>query len=124
MTQSQSDFSKARNTAEYGAIPVEEALSLMATTLDGLTESEARHRLEVFGRNEVVTKRRSPFVEFLLRFWGPMPWLLELAILLSCILKHYLEAGIIAILVIINAVIGYLHSSSSNKSLEDRKSVV
>ena len=112
------NFSKTRNTAEYKPVAVEEALRLLATTLDGLTESEARHRLELFGRNEVVTKRRSPFVEFLLRFWGPMPWLLELAILLASILKHYLEAVIIAVLVIMNAVIGHLHSRSSQKSLE------
>ena len=104
------NFSKARNTAEYKPITVEEALRLLATTLDGLSESEARHRLELFGRNEIVAKRRIPFVEFLLRFWGPMPWLLELAILLSCFLKHYLEAMIIAALIIINAVIGHLHS--------------
>jgi H+-transporting ATPase len=112
------NFSKARKTAEYKPITVEEALRLLATTLDGLSESEARHRLELFGRNEIVAKRRSPFVEFLLRFWGPMPWLLELAILLSCFLKHYLEAMIIAALIIINAVIGHLHSRSSQKSLE------
>lgn len=112
------NFSKTRNTTEYKPITVEETLTLLATTLDGLTESEAHHRLELFGRNEVVAKRKSPFVEFLLRFWGPMPWLLELAILLSAILKHYLEAVIIAVLVIMNAVIGHLHSRSSQKSLE------
>jgi H+-transporting ATPase len=109
---------QVRNTAEYKPIPGEEALRLLATTLDGLTESEARRRLELFGANEVVAKKRNPLVEFLSRFWGPMPWLLELAIVLSCILKHYLEAIIIAALVLINAVIGYLHSRSSQKSLE------
>jgi H+-transporting ATPase len=117
-TESQGDFSKVRSTAGYKPMPVEETLRLLATTLDGLSESEGRRRLQLFGRNEVVTKKRNPLIEFLLRFWGPMPWLLELAILLSYLLKHYLEATIIAVLVVINAVIGFLHHSSSQRSLE------
>jgi H+-transporting ATPase len=116
--ESPENFSKVRSTAEYKPIPVEETLRLLATTLHGLSESEGRRRLQLFGRNEVVTKKRSPLIEFLLRFWGPMPWLLELAILLSYLLKHYLEATIIAVLIVINAVIGFLHHSSSQKSLE------
>jgi H+-transporting ATPase len=116
--ESQGNLSRIRGSAEYMPIPVEETFRLLATTLDGLTKSEAQHRLELFGNNEVVTKKRNPLVEFLSRFWGPMPWLLELAIVLSCILKHYLEAIIIAVLVLVNAVIGYLHNRSSQKSLE------
>ncbi len=93
----------------------------MAATPDGLAGAEARRRLELFGRNEVVTKKRSPVIEFLSRFWGPMPWLLELAIVLSCILKHYLEAGIILGLLVINAVIGYIQARGSQRALESLK---
>lgn len=116
--KSQENFSSIRSTAEYKPIAVEETFRLLATTLDGLTTSEAQHRLELFGKNEVVTKRKNPFVEFLSRFWGPMPWLLESAIVLSAILKHHLEAAIIAALLVINVVIGYFHSRGSQKSLE------
>ncbi len=47
-----------------------------------------------------------------------MPWLLELAIVLTVFLGHDLEAIIIAILIVTNAIIGYLHSRSSQRSLE------
>ena len=66
----------------------------------------------------MVSRKKNPVLEFLSRFWGPMPWLLELAIALSIFLGHDLEAVIIAILIVTNAIIGYLHSRSSQKSLE------
>ena len=116
--KSQKDLHITRSTAEYKPIAVEETLRLWATALDGLATSEAQHRLELFGKNEIVTKKKNPFVEFLSRFWGPMPWLLELAIVLSYVLGHYLETGIISALLVMNAGIGYFHSRSSQKSLE------
>jgi len=116
--KSQEPLSINRSTTEYKPMAVEETLRLLVTTPDGLATPEVQHRLELFGRNEVVTEKKNPFVEFLSRFWGPMPWLLELAIVLSVILGHYLEAIIIAILLVINVVIGYFHSRSSQITLE------
>jgi len=112
---------KLKNTSEYKTISVGETLTLMETSPDGLTTPEARRRLGIFGFNEVVEKKRSPVVEFLLRYWGPMPWLLELAIVLSLVLKHYLEAGIIFALLTINTVIGQVESHGSQKALEALK---
>jgi H+-transporting ATPase len=106
------------STAEHRSASVEATLERLAATPAGLSETEARRRMETFGRNEIATKKKNLLVEFLSRFWGPMPWLLELAIVLSFVLKHYLEAVIIAVLIILNAVIGYLHHRSSQRSLE------
>jgi H+-transporting ATPase len=58
---------------------------------------------------------------FLSRYWGPIPWLLELAIALSMVLKHYLEAGIIFALLTINTVIGQIQSLGSQRALETLK---
>jgi H+-transporting ATPase len=54
----------------------------------------------------------------LLRYWGPMPWLLELAIGLSFLLRHYLEGIIIFVLLTVNAIIGHIHSRGSQKAVE------
>ena len=116
--QSNRNLLKIRSTAEYKTVKVDEALRLLDTTLDGLSKAGAQRRLNLFGANEVVAEKKNPVVEFLRRFWGPMPWLLELAIILSLILKHNLEAIIIATLLVINAIIGHLHSRSSQRSLE------
>jgi H+-transporting ATPase len=84
-----------RNTSEYKEPSVEEAIQLLQSSTDGLTESEVERRLQTFGFNEVTEKRSNPVLGFLKRYWGPMPWLLELAIVLSVVLKRYLEAEII-----------------------------
>ena len=111
------DF-KVRSTSEYKKISLEETLRFMETSIDGLSESDAGKRLEIFGYNEIVEEKKNPFLEFLLRYWGPMPWLLELAMGLSFILRHYLEGIIIFVLLTVNAVIGYVHSRGSQKAVE------
>jgi H+-transporting ATPase len=107
-----------RGTSEYKKTSLEETLEFLRTSGDGLTEPEVGIRLNIFGYNEIAEKKRMPVVEFLLRYWGPMPWLLELAMALSFILRHQLEGMIIFVLLTVNAVIGQRHSGSSRKALE------
>jgi H+-transporting ATPase len=109
---------KVRSTSEYKNIPSEKTLEFLETTANGLSEAEAGKRLEIFGYNEIVEKKKNPLLEFLLRYWGPMPWLLELAMVLSFILRHYLEGIIIFVLLTVNAIIGHIHSRSSQKAVE------
>lgn len=107
-----------KNAADYKAISIEETFGLLEASADGLTGAEARRRIEIFGFNEVAEKKKNPVVEFLMRYWGIMPWLLELAIVLSIVLKHYAEAGIIFALLTINTVIGQIQSRGSQRALE------
>jgi H+-transporting ATPase len=109
---------KVRSTAEYKNISSQEALEFLQTSIDGLAESEVGKRLEKFGYNEIEERKRNLLLEFLLRYWGPMPWLLELAMGLSVVLKHYLEGIIIFVLLTVNAIIGHLHSRGSQKAVE------
>jgi len=109
------------NTSEYKAISTAEAFRSLETSADGLTNSEVQRRIQIFGFNEVAEKRANPLLAFLSRYWGPMPWLLELAIVLSVVLKHYLEAGIIFALLTINTVIGQIQSRGSQRALDALK---
>jgi H+-transporting ATPase len=109
---------KLRNTSEYQEASIEETIRLLETSPNGLTQSEAQERIGRFGRNEVVDKEKNPVLDFLSRYSGPMPWLLELAMALSYILGHYLELVIIFALLTINAIIGFLHTRSSRKALD------
>jgi H+-transporting ATPase len=109
---------KIRTTHEYKKVSLEETFKLLEAHASGLNGSEAQRRISIFGYNEITEKKKNPFFEFLLRYWGPMPWLLELAIALSFVLGHDLEGGIIFILLTLNALIGYLHSHSSQKEVE------
>jgi H+-transporting ATPase len=109
---------KVRSTSEYKNIPSGKTLEFLETTANGLSGVEAGKRLEIFGDNEIVEKKKNPLLEFLLRYWGPMPWLLELAMALTFILRHYLEGVIIFVLLTVNAIIGHIHSRSSQKAVE------
>ncbi|WP_291125192.1 plasma-membrane proton-efflux P-type ATPase [Flavobacterium sp. UBA6031] len=104
---------KIRATAEYKDISIEDTYKFLETTADGLSDEEVKNRLEKFGTNELIEKKTNPLLEFLLRYWGPMPWLLELAMGLSVALGHYMEGVIIFVLLTLNAIIGQQHASSS-----------
>ena len=109
---------KIMDTSDFKRLSIEEALKILETTTLGLTESEAKNRIEKFGYNEIAEEKKNPLVEFFSRYWGPMPWLLELAIVLSCVLGRYVEAAIIFVLLTINVVIGFIHSRRSRRVLE------
>lgn len=106
-----------KNTLEYEKSSVEEAVRLLEASLDGLTDFEAKKRIEKIGYNEVVEKEGNPILDFLSRYWGPMPWLLELTIILSYFLHHYLEVLIVFGLLTTNVAIGFQHTRSSRRAL-------
>jgi H+-transporting ATPase len=107
-----------RKTSEYKKLSRDETFKFLKTSPDGLPESEAEKRLAMFGHNEIIEKQKNPILEFLLRYWGPMPWLLELAMGLSFLLHHVLEGIIIFVLLTVNAVIGHIHSRGSQRAVE------
>jgi H+-transporting ATPase len=49
---------------------------------DGLSQSEAQKRLAQYGPNEIEEKKTNPFLKFLSYFWGPIPWMIEAAVVL------------------------------------------
>jgi H+-transporting ATPase len=110
-------LSPLKNSSEYLNLPLAETFKILDSSIAGLSDSEAERRSRQFGLNEVSQKPGNSVLAFLSRYWGPMPWLLEVAIILSYFLKHYLEAGIILGLLTINVIIGYIQSRGSQKAL-------
>jgi H+-transporting ATPase len=109
---------ETRATGDYNRVSLEDTIRLLHTTTDGLSESEARLRLTKVGFNEVEEIKKNHLIEFLSRYWGPMPWLLEITVVLSYVIGHYLEVAIIFGLLTGNAIIGYHHTLSSRKALD------
>ncbi|MEM1282166.1 MAG: plasma-membrane proton-efflux P-type ATPase [Chlamydiota bacterium] len=92
-----------------------QALDTNAQT--GLTADEARKRLQEYGPNSLASKSISPIYKFLSYFWGPIPWMIEIAALLSVLVRHWEEFVIIMVLLIFNAVIGFWEEHKAENAL-------
>jgi H+-transporting ATPase len=88
-----------------------------ASSSPGLTAAEVKTRLAQFGPNAVREEQPHPLRQFLKRFWTPIPWLLEATIIIQLFLGERVEAGVIAGLLILNAVLGFLQEGRAQKAL-------
>jgi hypothetical protein len=83
----------------------------------GLTSGEARRRLAELGPNTVAEEAPSSFMTLFEKFWGPVPWLLEAAIVLQLSLGAYIEAAVIATLLLLNATLGVVQQGRAGAAL-------
>jgi H+-transporting ATPase len=83
----------------------------------GLTSQEARARLQKFGPNAMPDASAHPLRMALEKFWAPVPWMLEAAIVLELLLGKYVEAAIIAALLVFNAALGLFQESRAQATL-------
>jgi H+-transporting ATPase len=93
-----------------------------ATQNNGLTSDEGRRRLQKFGPNAMPDTSVHPFRMALEKFWAPVPWMLEAAIVLEFVLGKYAEAAIIAALLVFNAALGLFQESRAQATLAALKS--
>jgi H+-transporting ATPase len=93
-----------------------------SSSLDGLTSDEARRRLEKFGSNAVPDTSVHPLRMVLEKFWAPVPWMLDAAIMLELVLGKYVEAAIITVLLVFNSALGLFQESHAQATLAALKS--
>jgi H+-transporting ATPase len=79
----------------------------LASGAEGLDSAEAKKRLEQHGPNALEERTQSALLKFLVFFWGPIPWMIEVAAVLSGILRHWTDLIIILVLLVFNAIVGF-----------------
>jgi H+-transporting ATPase len=84
----------------------------------GLSEDEAAKKLVQYGPNELPEHRVNPFRKFFGYFWGPIPWMIEAAAILSVVISHWEDFGIIITLLVVNAIVGYWQENKAENAIE------
>ncbi|KAF9584225.1 hypothetical protein BGW38_007176, partial [Lunasporangiospora selenospora] len=87
----------------------------------GLTDEEVTHRRETFGRNELIEKKRHPFLKFLSYFTGAIAYLIEIAVICAAVVGDWPDFGIILALLFINATIGFVEEAKAESALDALK---
>jgi len=98
-----------------------ELLKKLSSSEKGISVSEAAERLKQYGYNEISEKKVSPLVKFFRYFWGPIPWMIEIAALLSAVVKHWTDLIIILFLLIFNGVVGFWQEFQAGNAIEQLK---
>lgn len=109
------DTEKIENTS------IEDLFHTLKSNKTGLSAQEVKNRLNEYGFNEIAGKKVRPLVKFLLNFWGPIPWMIEIAAILSAAVKHWTDLTIILIMLIFNAAIEFWQEYQAGNAIEQLK---
>jgi H+-transporting ATPase len=99
------------------SLPMPELQAKLGSSPDGLSQAEAEKRLTQYGPNEIEEKKTNPFLKFLTYFWGPIPWMIEVAVILSGVVRHWPDFFIILVLLVANAVVGFWEERAAGNAI-------
>ncbi|MDD3857274.1 MAG: cation-transporting P-type ATPase, partial [Methanoculleus sp.] len=98
---------EAISTDEARGMAVDDLYGALSSRREGLSQSEANDRIRTFGYNELPEKKESAVKKFLRYFWGPIPWMIEAALIISAAIGRWEDFAIILALLLVNAIVGF-----------------
>jgi H+-transporting ATPase len=111
-----------KRTDDYAKQDVQETLSgLKVDAARGLSTAEAEQRLTRYGYNEVEEKEESLWHQVFRRFWGPIPWMIEVAAVLSALVQKWDDFVIIVIMLLVNAGLDFFQEHRALNALKALK---
>ena len=116
--------SKAVSKDDLQTLPLVEVEKKLGSSPDGLTQTEAQKRLTQYGPNEIAEKKANEILKFLSYFWGPIPWMIEAAVILSAAARHWPDFGIILLLLLANAMVGFWEEHQAGNAIAALKATL
>jgi H+-transporting ATPase len=123
MTADAPNFAPPRSavTPEPGrdlkSAPMPEIEEELGYAPDGLSTAAATERLAQYGPNEIAEHKTNSMLKFLGYFWGPIPWMIEIAVILSGAVRHWPDFFIILLLLVANGVVGYTEERQAGNAI-------
>jgi len=84
----------------------------------GLTSIEVKDLRSRYGFNDIPEEKKHPLLKFFGYFWGPIPWMIEIAAILSAVISHWEDFAIIILLLVTNAVVGFFQERKAENAIE------
>jgi len=106
---------------ELKTLPLAEVEKKLSTSPQGLSQAEADKRMARYGPNEIAETKANPLLKFLAYFWGPIPWMIEAAVVLSAVVGHWPDFFIILVLLVANAVVGFWEEHQAGDAVDALK---
>lgn len=107
----------AQNIADLAALSATKLQEQLGTSVGGLSQKEAQERLARYGYNELAEEQVNPLLKFLTYFWGPIAWMIEIAAILSAVVRHWADFWIILTLLAANAVVGFWEEHQAGNAI-------
>ncbi|MFB6342847.1 plasma-membrane proton-efflux P-type ATPase [Saccharicrinis sp. FJH62] len=105
----------------FKKMTIDEVCENLETGLKGLQDDQVKEREKEFGPNELEEKKVNPVLKFLGYFWGPIPWMIEVAAVLSAVIHHWEDFWIIFILLLLNALVGFWQEYKADDAISQLK---
>ncbi len=106
---------------KISGLSIKQLQEQLGVSSEGLDQQKASERLKQYGYNEISEEKVNPFLKFLTYFWGPIPWMIEIAMILSGVVGHWTDLTIIAVLLLMNAVVGFWEEFQAGNAIEALK---
>jgi H+-transporting ATPase len=105
------------STEDLKSISMADLQTKLGSSAAGLTQAEAQKRLAQYGPNQIEEKKTNEYLKFLSYFWGPIPWMIEAAVILSGVVRHWLDFFVILVLLLSNALVGFWEEHQAGNAI-------
>lgn len=110
---------------KWHSLGAKEAMETLDSGPKGLTAPEAARRLREFGPNRLTPQRkRGALARFLSQFHNVLIYVLLIAVVITALLEHWVDSGVILGVVFVNALIGFIQEGKAERALDAIKKML